>query len=57
MDLMAVSHAVADADLREDILRLDRVRLDLAADVRHVYAQELVVPTDAGPQSSFIMDL
>ena len=48
MDLMAVGHAVADADLREDILRLDRVRLDLAADVRHVYAQELVVPADAG---------
>lgn len=57
MDLMAVGHAVADADLGENVLRLDRVRLDLAADVRHVHTQKLVVPADAGPQSSFIMDL
>ena len=54
---VAVSHAVADADLREDILRFDRVRLDLAADVRHVHAQELVVAADAGPQGYVLMDL
>ena len=47
MGSVAVGHAVADADLREDILRFDRVRLDLAADVRHV---PIVVATIEGTE-------
>ena len=45
---LALDHAVADADLGEDIGGLGRIFLDLAADVRHVDAQDLVVAAGAG---------
>ena len=45
--LVALDHAIADAGLGEDILRLGRIFFDLAADVRHVDAEDLVVAPGA----------
>ena len=40
---VALPHAVAHTDLGEDVLRLAGLILNLAADVRHVHAEDLVV--------------
>ena len=46
-DLISLNHPVADADLGKDIDRLGRILLDLATDVRHVDAQNLIVAARA----------
>ena len=51
--LVALDHAIADAGLGEDILRLGRIFFDLAADVRHVDAEDLVVAAGAGAPELF----
>ena len=40
---LALDHAVAHADLGDDVLGIGRLALDLAADVAHVHAQDLRV--------------
>ena len=47
-NLISLDHAVADTDLGEDIARLGGGFLYLAADVRHVDTQGLIVALGAG---------
>ena len=50
----ALRHAVADAHLCEEILRLGGIFFDLPADVGHVYPENLVVA--AGPGAPQLLD-
>ena len=48
-DTLILTHAVADADLGKNILRLGRILFYFAADVSHVYAEDLVVAVRVRP--------
>ena len=52
---IALTHAVTHAYLGKEILGMTGILFDLAADVGHVDAQDLVVGLGLGPHSSRMM--